>query len=158
MPSAPSILRNDPAAEDRCSMLSIPHSTIFSPALFNYFIHFFSVQNTENQYLFAFYPEYNTIIPHTEFPVPFQCASQGLSVVLRCNKKSRLDCSPDSCGVCIVQFGKILIFNRWMIFESIGHAKPIPPCGPKPLSHLTWFPSSRQTLQEQDPREAQEPL
>jgi hypothetical protein len=106
------------------------HSTICSPAFFNYFIHFFSVQNTGNQYLFAFYPEYNTIIPHTEFPVTFQRPSQGLSIVLRCNKKSRLDRSPDSCSVCFVRFGKVLIFNRWMIFESIGHAKPIPPCGP----------------------------
>ena len=29
MPSAPSILRNDPAAEDRCAMLSISPSTVF---------------------------------------------------------------------------------------------------------------------------------
>jgi len=87
------------------------------------------MNDSEDQYIFTLYAEDDTVVPNAEFPVSFQCSSEGFAVFLWCREESCFYGLFDPGSSSFVKLWDIFGFDGWMVPERVAHVNPRRPRG-----------------------------
>ncbi len=99
-------------------------SSVHNAVLLYDLVDLFSMNDTEDQYIFTLYAEDDAVVSHAEFPVSFQCSSEGFTVFLWRREESCFYGVFNSDSGSFVKLWDIFRFDRWMVLERVAHVNP----------------------------------